>query len=171
LLFAGDSQIRMIFRRLTDSVSPILTKEFGSPTVNGEDVNEPEEYPFFGHKDFELVWTETGKNGPTTTRCAADPRLRHLSCCTHASNLPPPTHASPGSCCLAKPAQNLVLVDSLRLQHDRGTIWHGASCRRACVTVQCVVNKPGGGGGPVDTPTIHRAVALPHPHRHRAHCC
>ena len=62
----------MIFRRLTDSVSPLLTKEFGAPSVNGEDVHEPETYPFFGHRDFELVWTETGKNGPLTTRYVSD---------------------------------------------------------------------------------------------------
>lgn len=68
LLFAGDSQIRLVFRRLTDSVSHLLTKESGPPTINGVVETNPAEYPFFGHKDFEVQWTEQTKKGPIVTR-------------------------------------------------------------------------------------------------------
>jgi hypothetical protein len=78
LLFAGDSQIRLVFRRLTDSVSHLLTKESGPPTINGVVETNPAEYPFFGHKDFEVQWTEQTKKGPIVTRCASCDSMCYL---------------------------------------------------------------------------------------------
>jgi hypothetical protein len=132
LLFAGDSQIRMVFRRLTDSVSEMMTKEFGPPTINGEVEPQPSQYPFFGHKDFEVVWTERAKDGPVTTRCAS----AHGGCsggkggaAVHCRLLPRTgkrAHAPPCLCvaharlrCPAPSAsQALLLVDPVHRQHD-----------------------------------------------------
>lgn len=83
LLFMGDSQLRHVFRRLVESVSPILSKEFGSVSMNGDSTVDPANYPFFGHRDFELIWQSTS-NPPVTTRYGGFPfelcRVVYVSC-------------------------------------------------------------------------------------------
>lgn len=65
LLFVGDSQARMVYRRLVESVAPVLTTKFSAPTLNGEKVSDPTAEPLLGHQDFELVWTAPGMDMPT----------------------------------------------------------------------------------------------------------
>jgi hypothetical protein len=127
-MFAGDSQVRMLFRRLVESVSPAL----GAASVNGENVNTPETFPFYGHKDFEVVWAGTTSGGKKySTRyvcCVVAPSNRACVLASIPAAISPSARPhTPSSCFpVALPCcrglfvrQHLVLVDPLRLQHDQ----------------------------------------------------